>query len=272
MNRSDDVGDPLRKEFMDASVIFHLDERDRSELSAPRAGKDLSLVLSRIARTRQLSSHLSTFVDAYSAIIQPFISSTPPTSAPIWGPIVFALQLSMGSDWALLASPTPHASLALDTILTVFDDISDHLSRLVASNREFFGDEVVKQALSLIYGDVIKICLQIISTIPRDSQRLSSLGRVGRLFLAVSRSMDRIIAPRNQIPQNLGFSSGAVVGKPPLKVLQTEFHRHAQFVADYAVRTKAVSSITCEPMSFLHLPPPFESRGQYQYNASGHHS
>ncbi|KAJ7924781.1 hypothetical protein B0H13DRAFT_1863646 [Mycena leptocephala] len=149
----------------------------------------------------------------------------------------------------------PHASLDLDTILEVFDDISDHLSRLVASNREFFGDEVVKQALSLIYGDVIKICLQIISTIPRDSQRLSGLGRVGRLFLAVARSMDRIIgtgllpAPRNQIPQNLGFSSGAVVGKPPLKVLQTEFHRHAQFVADYAVRTKATSS-------FLHLPSP----------------
>ncbi|KAJ7250944.1 hypothetical protein C8J57DRAFT_1238812 [Mycena rebaudengoi] len=98
-----------------------------------------------------------------------------------------------GSDLALLASPPPHVSLALDTILEVFDDISDHLSRLVASNREFFGDEVVKQALSLIYGDVIKICLQIISTIPRDSQRLSGLGRVGRLFLAVARSMDRII-------------------------------------------------------------------------------
>ncbi|KAJ7208537.1 hypothetical protein GGX14DRAFT_453870 [Mycena pura] len=249
MNCSDNVGDPLRKEFMDASVIFHLDERERAELSAARAGKDLSLVFSRIERTRRLSPHLSTFVDAYSVIIEPFIS----TSAPIWGPIVFALQLSMDSDWALLASPPPHASLDLDTILEVFDDISDHLTRLVASNQEFFGDEVVKKTLSLIYGDVIKICLQIISTIPRDSQRWSGLGRVGRLFITLSRSTGRIIALRNQIPQNLGFSSGAVVA---LKVLQTEFHQHAEFIADYAVKTRAASESFNSIQSFLHPPPP----------------
>ncbi|KAJ6624783.1 hypothetical protein B0H10DRAFT_718563 [Mycena sp. CBHHK59/15] len=177
MTCSDHVEDPLHKQFMDASMIFSLDKRDWSELSAPRFGNDLSLVLSRIERAQWLPPHLPTFVDAYSVIIEPFISSTPPTSAPIWGPIVFALQLSMHSD----------------SMLEVFDDISDTLSRLVVSNLQFFEANAVKQALPLIYGDVIKICLQIIVTTPRDSdrtKRFSGLRRASsRLFLAVPRSM-----------------------------------------------------------------------------------
>ncbi|KAJ6561310.1 hypothetical protein B0H10DRAFT_2240036 [Mycena sp. CBHHK59/15] len=191
MTCSDHVEDPLHKQFMDASMIFSLDKRDWSELSAPRFGNDLSLVLSRIERAQWLPPHLPTFVDAYSVIIEPFISSTPPTSAPIWGPIVFALQTVSRS------LPLIHrrmlTNLALEVMLEVFDDISDTLSRLVVSNLQFFEANAVKPALPLIYGDVIKICLQIIVTTPRDSdrtKRFSGLRRASsRLFLAVSRSM-----------------------------------------------------------------------------------
>ncbi|KAJ6607447.1 hypothetical protein B0H10DRAFT_2227856 [Mycena sp. CBHHK59/15] len=164
MNPPDDFADPPHKQFMVARKIFPLDDRDWSDLSAPREGKDLSLVLRRIERIRRLPPHLSGFFDAYSIIIEPFISSTPPTSAPMWGPIVFALQLFIGSEWPLLTSSQPHTSLALDTILELFDDISDHLSRLVVPHRALFEDEPVKLALPLIYGDIIKICLQIIAT------------------------------------------------------------------------------------------------------------
>ncbi|KAJ7921002.1 hypothetical protein B0H13DRAFT_2318907 [Mycena leptocephala] len=226
--------DPLHKEFSDASAGVGLDERDWSELSAPRVGDDLSLVLSRIQRVQRLPRHLSTFVDAYSAIIEPFISSTSPTSAPIWGPIVFALQ-TVGCSFPLIHRPAL-TDLALQAMLEVFDDISDHLSRLVVSNRQFFGDKAVKRALSFIYGDVIKICLQIIVTIPRDSgtKRLSRLLRgLGQLLLAVPRWIISIIMARKQIPKNLCFNSEVVVVEPGLKTLQNEFHRHAQFVADY---------------------------------------
>ncbi|KAJ6553815.1 hypothetical protein DFH09DRAFT_1280778 [Mycena vulgaris] len=106
MNPPDYSADPLRKQFMVARKIFALDDQDWSDLSAPREGRNLSLVLGRIERIRRLPPHQSGFFDAYSIFIEPFISSTPPTSAPMWDPIVFALQAQSGYC-SLLPHRTP---------------------------------------------------------------------------------------------------------------------------------------------------------------------
>ncbi|KAJ6625194.1 hypothetical protein B0H10DRAFT_658839 [Mycena sp. CBHHK59/15] len=218
------IQDLLYTEFTDARTIFSLtfSERDWSKLSSPLVKDDLSLLLIRIGKSRALPPHLPTFIDAYSAIVDPFVSSTPPTSAPIWGPIVFALQPFMHSD----------------SILEVFDDISDHLSRLVVANRRFFEETAVKRALSFIYGDIIKICLQIIASHYKDgnvAKRFSGLrGKLNRVFYALF-SAARFSVGYKDVLQNPN-SDGTV--KPPLKALQNEFHQHAQFVADYAVGTE----------------------------------